>query len=118
MKDKNIFYIVKQALTGRLPQMLEFLQPDGRVIGKEYTCAKITGGIGKSCKTNINTGVGSDFATGESWGDLIALVALQHKSSQYEAALYLADLFNIELNNQYLGSHGELTGESEWTRKN
>ena len=97
MKYNNIFEVVKQTLTGRLLQVLEFLQPDGRVIGKEYTCAKITGGIGESCKTNINTGVGSDFATGESWGDIIALTALINNSSQLEAAEFLAEIFNIDV---------------------
>ena len=51
-------------------------------------------------------------------GDIIALVALQNNSSQYQAALYLADMFNIDLNNQYSGNHSKLTGESEWTRRN
>lgn len=114
----NIFNQINQALSHRLHEALKMLLPDGKVIGKYYTCASIKGGHGQSCKTNISTGKGCDYATGESWGDIIALVAQQNKSSQYEAALYLADMFNIELGNQYSGSQCDFTGESGWSRKN
>ena len=114
----SIFNQINQALSHRLHEALKILLPNGKVIGKYYTCASIKGEHGQSCKTDISSGKGCDYATGESWGDIIALVALQHNSSQYQAALYLADLFNIDLNNQYSGSHGEFTGENEWTRKN
>ncbi len=114
----NIFNQINQALSHRLHEALKILLPDGKVIGKYYTCASIKGGHGQSCKTDLSSGRGCDYASGEKWGDIIALVALQHRSSQYEAALFLADMFNIDLNNQYSGSHSEFTGESGWSRKN
>ena len=106
--NKNIFDHVKCALDRQIPEILEFLLPEGRIIGKEYICSGISGGLGKSCKTDIKTGVGSDFATGESWGDVIALTALINKSSQLDAALFLAEMFNIDTDNNSLVDHQKL----------
>ena len=71
----SIFDQVKVALAARLPEVLAELLPGGRVSGREYVCASLQGGAGTSCATNLESGKGSDFATGESWGDVIALAA-------------------------------------------
>ena len=71
----SIFEQVKAALAPRLSEVLAELLPGGRVSGREYVCASLQGGAGTSCATNLDTGKGSDFATGESWGDVIALAA-------------------------------------------
>ena len=68
-----------------LPQWL----PGGRWRGREWVCADLNGGKGESCSTNRETGMGSDFATGVVWGDLIALYAAIHGLSQPEAAFEL-----------------------------
>ena len=104
----NTFDHVKCALYSRIPEVLELMLPEGKIIGKEYVCSGISGGLGKSCKTDINTGVGSDFSTGESWGDVIALTALINKSSQLDAALFLAEMFNIDTDNNSLVDHQKL----------
>ena len=48
--------------------------------GREYFCSSLAGGAGKhgkgSCKCNLVTGRGSDFASGESWADPIGLFRL------------------------------------------
>ena len=72
----SLFDAVKAATLSRLVAVLSDLLPGGRVRGKEYVCANVRGDNGESCKTNLSTGVGQDFATGEKWGDPIALVAL------------------------------------------
>ena len=72
----------------------EFL-PGGTLIGKEYTCASILGGEGYSCRINISTGLWSDFATGETGGDLVSLYAASKKISQIEAAQYLSSRVNM-----------------------
>ncbi|PKO89471.1 MAG: hypothetical protein CVU18_03980 [Betaproteobacteria bacterium HGW-Betaproteobacteria-12] len=48
-----------------------------------------------SLATNRDTGAGGDFATGETWGDLVALTAWRFDCSQLEAAERLADLLSI-----------------------
>lgn len=92
----SIFEQVKAALAPHLPELLAELLPGGRVSGREYVCASLQGGAGTSCATNLETGKGSDFATGESWGDVIALVAKVWNMRQGEAAQELARLYHID----------------------
>lgn len=92
----GIFEQVKAALAPRLPEVLADLLPGGRISGREYVCASLQGGAGTSCATNLETGKGSDFATGESWGDVIALAAKVWSMRQGEAAQELARLYHID----------------------
>ena len=92
----SIFDQVKVALAPRLPEVLAELLPGGRVSGREYVCASLQGGAGTSCATNLETGKGSDFATGESWRDVIALAAKVWNMRQGEAAQELARLYHID----------------------
>lgn len=93
----SIFEQVKASLASRLPEVLADLLPGGRVSGREYVCASLQGGVGMSCATNLETGKGSDFATGESWGDVIALAAKVWNMRQGEAAQELARLYRIDV---------------------
>jgi putative DNA primase/helicase len=86
-----IFAQVKAALHSRLADVLPELLPGGRQRGREYVCASLEGGRGDSCSTNLDTGVGSDFATGESWRGIIDLWAKIRNIRQGEAAKELAD---------------------------
>lgn len=92
----SIFEMVKAALASRLPEVLAGLLPGGRISGREYVCASLQGGAGTSCSTSIDTGKGSDFATGESWGDVIALAAKVWNMRQGVAAQELARLYYID----------------------
>lgn len=92
----SIFEQAKAALAPRLSEVLAELLPGGRVSGREYVCASLQGGAGTSCATNLDTGKGSDFATGESWGDVIALAAKVWNMRQGEAAQELARLYHID----------------------
>ena len=92
----SIFDQVKAALAPRLPEVLAELLPGGRISGREYVCASLQGDAGTSCATNLETGKGSDFATGESWGDVIALAAKVWNMRQGEAAQELARLYHID----------------------
>ena len=91
----SIFEQVKAALNPRLSEVLPDLLPGGKNSGKEYVCASLEGGQGSSCATNLETGTGSDFATGESWSDIIALAAKIWKVRQYDAAQELAKRYGI-----------------------
>jgi putative DNA primase/helicase len=48
-----------------------------------------------SLSVNRDSGAGSDFATGETWGDLVAMTAWRFDCSQTDAAERLADLLGI-----------------------
>lgn len=91
----NIFQEVKDGLQFRLGDVVQDLLPGGRVSGKEYVCASLKGGSGDSCRTNLETGVGSDFATGDSWSDIIDLAARTWEVRPYEAARRLGERYSI-----------------------
>jgi DNA primase (bacterial type) len=91
----DLFQEVKDGLQCRLAAVVQNLLPGGRVSGKEYICGSIQGGSGNSCRTNLETGVGSDFATGDSWGDIIGLAAKVWNMRQGEAARELGKQYSI-----------------------
>jgi hypothetical protein len=68
-----------------LPQWL----PGGKFQGKNYICANLQGGKGESLSFNLSNGFGSDFATGDKFGDMIALYAAINGLSQGEAFVSL-----------------------------
>jgi hypothetical protein len=103
--NDNIFERVKAVLHGRLESVLPELLPGGRRIGREYVCGSLQGGPGDSCKTNLDTGVGADFATGESWQDIIALAAKIRGIRQGEAARELAGRYGIALERPSYAKH-------------
>jgi phage/plasmid primase-like uncharacterized protein len=90
-KKEIDFASVKAICNSNITAILEQYQPGGRVINGEYVCATKFGGSGSSCSTNTRTGVGSDFGSGESWGDAIDLVAQIEDCSMSEAARRLQD---------------------------
>lgn len=94
--NSDFFQAVKSALEPRLAAVAETLLPGGRIIGKEYVCGSLEGGEGKSCRINLQSGVGSDFATGETCSDIIDLAAKVWKMRPYEAAKELANQYGIE----------------------
>ncbi len=96
----DLFQTVKASLKGQYGGVIAAMLPGGKFQGNEYVCGSLAGGSGDSCKTNVKTGVGSDFATGEKWGDVIALTALAMNCGQEEAALFLADEYHIDTDNQ------------------
>lgn len=91
----NIFQEVKDSLQSRLPDVVQELLPGGRISGKEYLCASLQGGNGDSCRTNLETGKGSDFASGDAWGDIIGLAAKVWNMRQGEAAGELKKQYSI-----------------------
>ena len=96
-RHRDIFVQVREALEPRLYEVLPRLLPGGRVQGREYICASILGGPGKSCSTSLTSGVGADFNTGERWGDVIDLARQVWKVTPVEAAEGLAGMFGAIL---------------------
>ena len=71
--------------------------PGGRVVGGEYEVRnpkRIDRNPG-SFRINVRTGRWSDFATGDSGGDVISLVAYLFDISQLEAARRLSSLLSL-----------------------
>ena len=91
----NIFQEVKDSLQSRLPDVVQNLLPGGHISGKEYLCGSLQGGSGDSCRTNLETGKGSDFASGDAWGDIIGLAAKVWNMRQGEAARELGKQYGI-----------------------
>ncbi len=69
--------------------------PGGKIQGKEYTAAAITGGAGRSFSFNMEFGQWKDFQTGEKGSDIIALYAKNRNVRMIDAAK--------EINSKYLG---------------
>jgi len=89
------FATIKAISLNNIESILHRWQPGGKQVRGEYLCGSIEGGKGDSCSTNISTGVGSDFASGEAWGDLIDLVSQREKVSMGEAARVLSEFLRI-----------------------
>ena len=71
--------------------------PGGRVVGGEYEVRnpkRLDRNPG-SFRINVRTGCWSDFATGDSGGDVISLVAYLFDISQLEAARRLSSLLSL-----------------------
>ena len=88
--SSDLFQTVRDGLQPRLVDVLADILPGGRIVGREYCCASLEGGQGNSCRTNLQNGVGSDFATGERWSDIISLAAQCWRLRPGEAARELA----------------------------
>ena len=95
MERDDIFDRVREGLDWRLDSVIPTLLPGGRFQGREYVCASIEGGPGKSCSTNLETGVGGDFSTDECWSDVIDLAAKVWKVRPLEAAKRLAEQYDL-----------------------
>lgn len=94
------FERVKQGIINNPSVVAKYL-PNGVKVGSEYRCANIFGGKGESFAINLNTGLWSDFATGDSGSSLIDLVALQKgitfKESAEELAKVLGGIYETDV---------------------
>ena len=84
---------LNQHLNAQTLNVLQIITPGGRLIGREYSAGDKNGGPGDSFKYNIDKHTGSDFATGETFSDLISLYASIRSISQIDSAKQLSDQF-------------------------
>lgn len=106
------FEKIKQGIIANPSIVAEFL-PSGTKVGPEYRCANIFGEKGDSFSINLNTGLWSDFATGESGSSLIDLVSKQRQISFREAA----ELIASKLGGVYEGESAKVTKEPALPKK-
>lgn len=96
------FAAINRAALAKCPTLLEKLLPGGKVQGREYVCANISGGSGGSFSINMETGKWADFSTDESGIDLVALVAAIEGVNQFEAAKRLAEMVDYSMRDSEL----------------
>lgn len=89
------FATINVICSQNIQAILEHYQPGGRIVQGEYVCATKYGGKGSSCSTSLSKGAGSDFGAGETWGDMIDLVAQIENVTMSEAARRLQSFLSI-----------------------
>ena len=91
------FPAINRAALAALPALLSRWLPDGRRQGNEFVARnpRRADHSPGSFKVNVATGRWSDFATGDSGGDVISLAAYLHSLRQGEAAQKLAVMLGI-----------------------
>jgi predicted P-loop ATPase len=75
-----------------LDRLIAIIYPLGKQEGREYKIGSVRGESGRSLSINLDTGVWSDFATGEAGGDLCTLLAAKLGYAQTDAALVIQTL--------------------------
>lgn len=91
------FKSISSAARLKILPILRRLLPDGKVQGNEFIARNPTRSDKHpgSFKINLRTGRWSDFATGDSGGDVISLVAYLEGMTQAKAARLVAGLLGI-----------------------
>ncbi len=80
-------------LSLQIRSLLPMWLPGGKIIGDEYMVGSLLGGAGDSLRFNIKKCIGSDFATGDKFGDCVSLYASIYGLSQGDAAKQLLQAF-------------------------
>lgn len=99
------FARVAAAALARAPDLLARWLPDGRLVGREWIARNPRRADGRpgSFRVNVDTGLWSDFATGDRGGDLVSLAAFLFALRQPEAAEKVAQAVAID---PYVGGRG------------
>jgi putative DNA primase/helicase len=85
-RDQIDFVDLAAALLRHAERLVPQWLPGGRMAGREYVCASLSGGEGSSCSVNLDTGVWADFAGDDRGGDLTSLYAAIHGLNNAQAA--------------------------------
>lgn len=106
------FEEISRAALTQADSLLASWFPRGRKIGREFKIGNLRGDPGDSLSINLDTGLWSDFATGERGGDLIDLRAASLNKELGEVARQLAADLNIhappqKTNGHSLNGHGK-----------
>lgn len=102
MKTNLDFTGLAAHLLSRAGEFLPDWSPGGRLVGREYVAGGARGGPGDSFKYNTDKGTGSDFATGETFGDMIDLYSKIENISMGEAAKRLSEQTGYRLKDKPL----------------
>lgn len=96
------FRAIKAASLRSIPQLVQRWLPNGKRHGDEWVSLNPTRGdrTPGSFSVNLKTGVWSDFATGDTGGDMIDLLAYLRRSPLDEAAREVGDLVGVREHHQ------------------
>lgn len=86
------FDVLNSALNSSVESLLFSWLPGGKMVGREFVAGSINGEPGQSFKFNIDKCIGSDFATGQKFGDLIDVYAGAKRLTIGEAAKELGEM--------------------------
>jgi putative DNA primase/helicase len=86
---------LNRAALAACPDLLFRLLPGGRRFGHEFKAGSLAGEKGDSLSINLHTGRWADFATGETGGDLIDLLAKKDRLSLGDARRALAEMVGM-----------------------
>jgi hypothetical protein len=89
---------IKEALNGNRLRVLQYLYPEGKVVGNEFVVASIHGGVGRSFSVNLHgkdEAVWSDFNGGETGKGLLDLWIIRCDCKLPEALGQIEDFFGI-----------------------
>ena len=92
------FEAVNAAALAQYPGLLQSWLPGGRLEGREFVCGDLAGAPGESCKVNVETGLWSDFATGDSGNDPVSLYAAIRGMKPGEARRELVEALKVPVN--------------------
>lgn len=107
---------IAQAALSQARTLLPAWLPGGKWDGREWRCGDLSGKPGKSFGANSDTGRWSDFASGESGGDLVSLYAAIHGVGQGEAAFAVAVELGIDTDTARPSGPQRRQGESRAAR--
>jgi hypothetical protein len=98
-QSKIDFDAINQAASHCLLEVVRELLPEGRLRGAEWIALNPTRPDRRagSFKVNIVSGKWADFATGDSGGDIVSLVAYVYGVAQSVAARRLAEILRASL---------------------
>ena len=99
--ENNLFQNIKEALKGQYGGIIAAILPGGKMQGHYYVCGSLSGGAGQSCKTDIHTGKGRDYAQpcDKGWNDIIDLAAQAWNKTPLDAVYALAKQYGIPIGN-------------------
>lgn len=109
MRTEQFIHKVASAALGSFDSVMEYCgMSNGKDQGREYLSLNPKRSDSKlgSLSINRDSGAGGDFATGETWGDLVALTAWRFDCSQLSAAERLAGLLGIGVPERSKGATG------------
>ena len=103
------FATLKATARLRAEELLREWFPNGKVRGAEFIVGNLEGEPGESLSINLNKGIGKDFSTGQTFGDLIDVYAAKFGVEIATAATQLGERLGVTVKLPASKTHGVVT---------